>query len=141
VATFSFQQVYSFDVKESGLANLSPFIGVLTAIFLCGYLSDVYEMRSVRLAATSGHEVIPEKRLMLMILPAILGILGTAIFGACNAHHCHWLGPMAGSFGCKYSSCTSLLLLTVSTDRYDIQSIFQLHRRSEYPLHLPFGHL
>ncbi|OAP53744.1 hypothetical protein AYL99_12082 [Fonsecaea erecta] len=123
VATFSYQQVYSFDVKESGLANLSPFIGVLTAIFLCGYLSDVYEMRTVRLAAESGRDVIPEKRLILTILPAVLGIVGTALFGACNAHHCHWLGPMAGAFGSFFSfiGCLSILF-TYFLDVYEART-------------------
>ncbi|OQV06659.1 hypothetical protein CLAIMM_11201 [Cladophialophora immunda] len=123
VATFSYEQVYSFNVKESGLANLSPFIGVLTAIFLCGYLSDVYEMRAVRLAAESRREVIPEKRLILTILPAVLGIVGTALFGACNAHHCHWLGPMAGAFGSFFSfiGCLSILF-TYFLDVYEART-------------------
>lgn len=98
--------MYSFSVKESGLANLAPFLGVFTAIILCGYLSDMHEMRNIRLAAISEREVLPEKRLLLMILPAILGVVGTAIFGACNAHHCHWVGPMAGAFECKFKGLT-----------------------------------
>ena len=94
--------MYHFNIKQSGLANLAPFLGILTAIFATGFLSDVFEMRSIRIAARDGRDIVPEKRLILLLIPGLLGVMGTALFGGCTQQHCHWLGPLAGAFGCKF---------------------------------------
>ena len=99
--TFSFAQVYGFSLRVGGLTYLSPTLGIIISIFVSGYMADWYEMHNVKVAARSGKKPAPEKRLLLLAIPATFGIVGTAIFGACTTDKCHWMGPLAGAFGSK----------------------------------------
>jgi uncharacterized membrane protein YjgN (DUF898 family) len=64
----------------------------------CGILSDRIVVREV---GKHGPKPPPEKRLPLLIISGILGIMGTALFGGCTQDHCHWMGAEVGSFGSK----------------------------------------
>ncbi|KAJ9602622.1 hypothetical protein H2200_012815 [Cladophialophora chaetospira] len=103
VMTFSFAQFYGFSVKASGLTYLSPTLGIVVSIFVSGYMADWYEMRNIRIAAKSGKKPAPETRLLLLLIPGSVGVIGTALFGGCLTDKCHWMGPIAGAFGNLFS--------------------------------------
>jgi hypothetical protein len=65
-------------------------------------MADWYEMRNLRIAAKSGVKPHPETRFVLLLITGSMGVAGTALFGACLGDKCHWIGPMAGSFGCMF---------------------------------------
>jgi hypothetical protein len=106
--SLSFMEVYGFSVGAGGLTNFAPLLGIWAAMLYCGVLSDRMFMRKV---GKVGPKPPPEERLPLLIFSAILGIVGTALFGGCTQQQCPWIAPEIGSFGSTWYSVSSIKIL------------------------------
>ena len=107
-ASLSYLEVYGFSVDDAGLTNIAPLLGIWAAMLYCGILSDRIVAREV---SKHGSKHLPEKRLPVLILSGILGVVGTALFGGCTQDHCHWMGAEIGSFGSEYPAHTFFCFL------------------------------
>ena len=104
-ASLSFLEVYHFSVGSTGLTNFAPLLGIWAAMLYTGILSDRLFMRKV---GKDGSKPPPEERLPLLVLSGILGIVGTALFGACTQKECPWIAPEIGSFGSMWNPTSFL---------------------------------
>lgn len=62
--------------------------------------------------------------------------MGPILFGVCNAHHCHWIGPVIASFGSKYRRAFHELRWRVPLTKPLPKSVLWLRRGSEHLFHL-----
>lgn len=89
--TFIYGLGYKFNIKETGLISIAPFIGTCVAVPYCGVLNDWY-MGRLREKETFQ----PEWRLPFFIVTAIVGPVGCILIGVCAQDHDHWITPLIG---------------------------------------------
>lgn len=84
-ATYLFNPPYNFTAAGVGLMNIAPFIGILPAILVGGYLND---KSIVWLSRRNGGIYEPEMRLWLALPVAITTPVGILMFGVGLSYVC-----------------------------------------------------
>lgn len=98
---------YSWKLGYVGIFSLSGWIGVVLSFFFGGKLIDIIANRERR--RDPAHILKPEKRLIALIIPALLAPVGLIIFGQCLARKTTWVGPAFGVFISKLRAEDSML--------------------------------
>lgn len=80
---------YNFSAAMVGLSYVSCMIGVISASFYTGYLSDWF---AIRLARRNKGVMEPEHRLWLFATCLIVLPSSLILWGVGAAHHVHWFG-------------------------------------------------
>jgi hypothetical protein len=106
---------YSFQIGSVGLFSMSAWLGAVSSFYVGGKLIDLIGNRGRR----DGSKPSPQKRLVALVIPAVLSPVGIIVFGQCFAHQTHWIGPAFGfamhSFGL---TATSNIAITYAVDCY-----------------------
>lgn len=109
---------YRWKLGSVGLFSLAAWIGVVISFYFGGKLIDLIANR----ARKSEHTIKakPEKRLLALIIPAVLAPVGIIIYGQCLSRKTTWVGPAFGyamhSFG---FAATSNIAVTYAVDSYE----------------------
>ncbi|KAJ0297191.1 hypothetical protein COL516b_010932 [Colletotrichum fioriniae] len=89
----TYKAVYSFNTAEAGLAFAGMGVGMFTGLLIFGFLTDVV----VRRLARDG-ERLPEHRLPLLNLAAILVVVGLIIYNMAARPGVSYLVPLLGNY-------------------------------------------
>ena len=108
---------YSWKLGSVGLFSISGWIGTVLSFFFGGKLIDIIVQRE---RSKSPNGVLkPEKRLIALLIPALLAPVGVIVFGQCLSHKTTWAGPAVGyamhSFG---FTAVSNIAVTYAVDCY-----------------------
>ncbi|KAJ9606384.1 hypothetical protein H2200_009345 [Cladophialophora chaetospira] len=88
LSSFIFQvPPYNFSPGVNGLIGLPGIIGNFAGAIFGGKLTDIYARRCAR---RNGGKFVPESRLVLLIIPSILGPCGLLMFGFGAQRSLHW---------------------------------------------------
>lgn len=107
---------YNWKTGSVGLFSISAWVGAVSSFYVGGRLIDLIgnNRRNDRDSRPS-----PQKRLVALVIPAVLSPVGLIIFGQCISHKTHWIGPAFGfglhSFGL---TATSNIAITYAVDCY-----------------------
>lgn len=106
---------YNWKTGSVGLFSLSAWVGAMSSFYVGGRLIDLIGNRG----RNSSSKPSPQKRLVALVIPAVLSPVGLIIFGQCISHKTHWIGPAFGfglhSFGL---TATSNIAITYAVDSY-----------------------
>ncbi|KAK7437786.1 SPX domain-containing protein [Colletotrichum acutatum] len=89
----TYKAVYSFNTAEAGLAFAGMGVGMFTGLLIFGFLTDVVVKRLAR-----GGERLPEHRLPLLNLAAILVVVGLIIYNLAARPGVSYLVPLLGNY-------------------------------------------
>ncbi|KAK1478285.1 cycloheximide resistance protein, partial [Colletotrichum cuscutae] len=89
----TYKAVYSFNTAEAGLAFAGMGVGMFTGLLIFGFLTDVVVKRLAR-----GGERLPERRLPLLNLAAILVVVGLIIYNLAARPGVSYLVPLLGNY-------------------------------------------
>ncbi|KXL43707.1 hypothetical protein M433DRAFT_139156 [Acidomyces richmondensis BFW] len=108
---------YHWKISSVGLFSLSGLVGVILSFYFGGKLIDVIANRARRQEHILKPK--PEKRLIALIIPALIAPIGLIIYGQCLSHKTAWIGPAVGyamhSFG---FTAVSNIAITYAVDCY-----------------------
>lgn len=102
----TYKAVYSFNTAEAGLAFAGMGVGMFTGLLIFGFLTDVVVKRLAR-----DGERLPEHRLPLLNLAAILVVVGLIIYNLAARPGVSYLVPLLGN----YLIGSGLFAITVSS--------------------------
>jgi len=109
---------YHWKISSVGLFSLSGWVGVLLSFYVGGKLIDVIANRARRQEHVLKPK--PEKRLVALVIPALIAPVGLIIYGQCLSHKTTWIGPAVGyalhSFG---FTAVSNIGITYAVDCYE----------------------
>ena len=126
ISTQSIEQIYStnygFTAAESGLVQISLFIGEVVGFFAC-LPQNTYYQRSAARNSTNLGVPIPEARLPLSIPASLIGLAGGLFLYAWTSYpFLHWILPSVGlafvGFGVMVIVTTAVMYLTDSYTKY-----------------------
>ncbi|KAG7067560.1 SPX domain-containing protein [Colletotrichum scovillei] len=89
----TYKAVYSFNTAEAGLAFAGMGVGMFTGLLIFGFLTDVVVKRLAR-----DGERLPEHRLPLLNLAAILVVVGLIIYNLAARPGVSYLVPLLGNY-------------------------------------------
>ncbi|KEF59852.1 uncharacterized protein A1O9_04700 [Exophiala aquamarina CBS 119918] len=102
--------------RAVGLLNIAPLIGLVVGLPVGGLLAD---WRAYHTRQRNAGVHVPESRLVVVILGAVISPAGVLIIGLSMQNHTHWLGPAFGwallAFGLTGSAN---VLLSYTIDSY-----------------------
>ncbi|KXH29802.1 SPX domain-containing protein [Colletotrichum simmondsii] len=89
----TYKAVYTFNTAEAGLAFAGMGVGMFTGLLIFGFLTDVVVKKLAR-----GGERLPEHRLPLLNLAAILVVVGLIIYNLAARPGVSYLVPLLGNY-------------------------------------------
>lgn len=111
------KQPYRWNIGAVGLFSISAWIGAVSSFYAGGRLIDLIANRARRNEHTAKAK--PEKRLVAIVIPAIIGPVGIIIYGQCIAHKTIWVGPAFGMGMHAFAlTCLSNIAVTYCVDCY-----------------------
>lgn len=113
---------YRWEEGEIGLFSISAWIGAMLSFYAGGRLIDLIANRARNSDIAARPK--PEKRLVALVIPALIGPLGIIAYGQCIAHKTTWVGPAFG-FGMHAFAltCLSNVVVTYCVDCYQQVSL------------------
>jgi MFS family permease len=127
------QPPYKWQTHDIGLLALSGLIGTVLAIFIGGRLID---MIANNMTAKNGGVRQPEYRLKPLLIPAVIGPMGTLIYGLTVAAKTHWVGPAFGygMQGFGLTACSNILATYAVDSCHGVRSSREVAIASLHPL-------
>ena len=99
---------YGFALGYVGIFSISGWLETVLSFYFGGKLTDLLANRARRHDHTARPR--PEKRLIALLIPALLSPIGLIVYGECFSHRMSWVGLAFGyamhSFG--FTACSNI---------------------------------